>query len=84
VSAYADRKRQQAVQHITELEELHEDKLEAEHDELAAAHGALSVLSSIRAASSGNAASRAISCSGPGRTRQPAAARPWRPATWSG
>jgi hypothetical protein len=35
VSAYADCKRQQAVQHITELlESLHEDKLEAEHDEL--------------------------------------------------
>jgi hypothetical protein len=35
VSAYADCKRQQAIQHITELlERLHEDKLEAERDEL--------------------------------------------------
>ena len=35
VSAYADYKRQQAIQHITELlERLHEDKLEAERGEL--------------------------------------------------
>jgi hypothetical protein len=35
VSAYADCQRRQAIQHITELlERLHEDKLEAERDEL--------------------------------------------------
>ncbi|SEE98389.1 hypothetical protein [Streptomyces sp. Ag109_O5-10] len=35
VSAHADRKRQQAIEHITELlEQLHEQKLEEEHSEL--------------------------------------------------
>ena len=35
VSAYADHKRQQAIEHITELlEQLHEQKLEDEHSEL--------------------------------------------------
>lgn len=35
VSAHADHKRQQAIQHITELlEQLHEQKLEDEHSEL--------------------------------------------------
>jgi hypothetical protein len=48
VSAYADCKRQQAIQHITELlERLHEDKLEAERDELEGCRDAIDKATSI-------------------------------------
>jgi hypothetical protein len=48
VSAYADSKRQQAIQHITELlESLHEDKLEAEHDELEGCRDAIDKATAI-------------------------------------
>jgi hypothetical protein len=48
VSAYADCKRQQAIQHITELlERLHEDKLEAERDELEGCRDAIDKATAI-------------------------------------
>ena len=48
VSAYADCKRQQAIQHITELlEGLHEDKLEAERDELEGCRDAIDKATAI-------------------------------------
>jgi hypothetical protein len=48
VSAYADYKRQQAIQHITELlERLHEDKLEAERDELEGCRDAIDKATAI-------------------------------------
>ena len=48
VSAYADYKRQQAIQHITELlEKLHEDKLEAERGELEGCRDAIDKATAI-------------------------------------
>jgi hypothetical protein len=48
VSAYADYKRQQAIQHITELlEGLHEDKLEAERGELEGCRDAIDKATAI-------------------------------------
>ena len=48
VSAYADCKRQQAIQHITELlERLHEDKLEAERGELEGCRDAIDKATAI-------------------------------------
>ena len=48
VSAYADCKRQQAIQHITELlEKLHEDKLEAERGELEGCRDAIDKATAI-------------------------------------
>jgi hypothetical protein len=48
MSAYADCKRQQAVQHITELlEKLHEDKLEAERGELEGCRDAIDKATAI-------------------------------------
>lgn len=48
VSAYADNKRQQAIEHITELlEQLQEEKLEAEHSELDGCHDAIDKATAI-------------------------------------
>ncbi len=48
VSAYADYKRQQAIQHVTELlERLHEDKLEAERRELEGCRDAIDKATAI-------------------------------------
>jgi hypothetical protein len=48
VSAYADYNRQQAIQHITELlEQLHEDKLEAERGELEGCRDAIDKATAI-------------------------------------
>lgn len=48
VSAYADYKRQQAIQHLTELlEKLHEDKLEAERGELEGCRDAIDKATAI-------------------------------------
>ena len=48
MSAYADCKRQQAIQHITELlEKLHEDKLEAERGELEGCRDAIDKATAI-------------------------------------
>ncbi|HEY9331527.1 MAG TPA: hypothetical protein VIS09_25345 [Streptomyces sp.] len=48
VSAHADTKRQQAIEHITELlEQLQEEKLEAEHSELDGCHDAIDKATAI-------------------------------------
>ncbi|MFI6963025.1 hypothetical protein [Streptomyces sp. NPDC050255] len=48
VSAYADNKRQQAIEHITELlEQMQEEKLEAEHSELDGCHDAIDKATAI-------------------------------------
>lgn len=48
VSAHADYRRQQAIAHITELlEKLHEDKLEAERDELEGCRDAIDMATAI-------------------------------------
>jgi hypothetical protein len=48
VSAHADQKRQQAIDHITELlEQLHEEKLDDEHSELDGCRGAIDKATAI-------------------------------------
>ncbi|MFI8288205.1 hypothetical protein ACIGBL_03565 [Streptomyces sp. NPDC085614] len=48
VSAHADRKRQQAIEHVTELlEQLQEDKLDDEHSELDGCRGAIDKATAI-------------------------------------
>ncbi|CAI4175182.1 MULTISPECIES: hypothetical protein [Streptomyces] len=48
VSAHADQKRQQAIEHITELlEQLHEDKLDDEHSALDGCRGAIDKATAI-------------------------------------